>query len=77
MKCKYCSSQNIGKAGLFGKSKNKQRYRCKKCKRFSYAWIGVKSKKEDIVIEPKHFKNTTMILERIKQKIKSLWKVIR
>jgi DNA-directed RNA polymerase subunit RPC12/RpoP len=79
MKCQYCSSKNIGKAGLFGKSKDKQRYRCKKCKRFSYALIIVedKNKKQDIAIEPKASKKTITILEMIKEKIKNLWKIIK
>jgi len=77
MKCKYCSSKNIGKAGFVGKSKNKQRYRCKKCKRFSYDLIIVERKKQDIVMESKPLKEKAVILEWIKERIMNAWKAMR
>ena len=76
--CMYCNSKDtIGYGKRKTESGQKQRYRCKKCKRFSYVWIIVKRKKQDIVIESKPLKGTTMILEWIKQKVMSIWEGTR
>ena len=77
MKCRYCLNKNIGKAGIFGKYKDKQRYKCNKCKKFSYAKRVVEQKVQDIVIESKPLKDKAGILEWLKQKTMSIWKVLR
>jgi transposase-like protein len=77
MKCKYCLSKNIGKAGFVGKNKNQQRYRCNKCKKFSYTKGVVEQKIQDIAMESKLLKNQVGMFESIKQRVMNIWKIIR
>jgi transposase-like protein len=77
MKCKYCSSKNIRKAGFAGKNKNQQRYRCNKCKKFSYTKRVVEQKIPDIAIESKLLKSEVGIFGSIKQRVMNIWQLMR